>query len=97
MLDKKNKLTENEIRELFYKYDIDKDNTINHSELTKMVTEIYLKSSSLKELNPNDDIIIKLSVDELLKIKDSNKDGKLEIEEFVTHYNGKNIFEQTGT
>lgn len=90
------KLSEKEIRDLFNKYDVNKDNTIDSKELTKMVSDIYLKSHNLTELNEKDKLIINKSVVELLKLKDLNKDGHLQFEEFMNHYNGQDIYHHTG-
>jgi len=90
------KLTELEIRELFKKYDANDDKEICEKELTEMVTDIYLLSHNLKELQPNDLIIIQRSVEELMKIKDINKDGKLQFDEFNSNHEGNNIIQTTG-
>ena len=96
MTGEKKKLTELEIREMFRKYDVNNDNSIDHKELTKMVSDIYLQSHNMKELSEKDLSIIKRSVDELFKLKDSSKDGTLQIDEFMSHFNGQDIFEHTG-
>lgn len=99
MSDKNTKLSELEIRELFQKYDVNKDGTIDQEELSLYVKDMYLKNHSIKntkDLTLNDESKIKISVEELLKGRDHNKDGSLQLEEFLAYHHGHDIVQSTG-
>jgi Ca2+-binding EF-hand superfamily protein len=91
-----NRLSENEIKEIFKKYDTNEDNQIDKNELTLMVTDIYKKTHKTEDLSEKDKIVINKSVEKLINVKDSNKDGTLQLEEFISYYNGENIVKSTG-
>ncbi len=90
------KLSEKEIRDLFIKYDVNKDEKIDSKELTNLVTDMYKKSHGLTEINEKDQLVVDRSVAELLRVKDSNSDGHLQFDEFVNNYNGLDIFQHSG-
>jgi Ca2+-binding EF-hand superfamily protein len=98
MSDKNRKLTELEIRDLFQKYDVNKDNTINREELFFLVRDIYIRNhdiKDIKDLTSNEEILINRSVDQLLKERDVNKDGSLQVEEFLSYHQGNDIIQST--
>ena len=99
MSDINNKLSELEMRELFQKYEINKDNTVDKQELSLFVRDIYIRNHNIKEikdLTPNDESIIKKSVDELVKGRGDNKDGSLQLEEFLSYHKGNDINQSSG-
>jgi len=99
MADKSQKLTEFEIRELFHKYDVNKDNKIDKEELNLLVRDLYTKNHNIKDikdLNQNDKAVIANSVEQLLKVSNQNKNDSLQIEEFINHHQGNDIVSSTG-
>lgn len=100
MSDKNQKLSESEIRELFDKYAINKDNSVDQNELSNLVRDVYLKNHNItdvKDLTPNDEQIIKRSVEELLKSRDHNKDKSLELDELLNYHQNQNILQLEGS
>jgi Ca2+-binding EF-hand superfamily protein len=99
MSEKSQKLTEFEIRELFQKYDVNKDNRIDKEELNLLVRDLYMKNHNIKDikdLNQNDKAVIANSVEELLKVRNHNKNDSLQIEEFISYNQGNDIVSSTG-
>lgn len=99
MSNKSNKLSESEIRELFNKYDINKDNSVDQKELHLLVRDIYIKNHNIKDvkdLTQHDQETIKKSVEELMKVRDHNKDGSLQIEEFLSKHQDGDIIQSIG-
>lgn len=99
MSDKNQKLSESEIRELFHKYEINKENSVDQNELSKLVRDVYLKNHNIKDvkdLTSNDEHIIKRSVDELLKSRDHNKDKSLQLNELLDYHQNQNILQLEG-
>jgi Ca2+-binding EF-hand superfamily protein len=83
------------LREIFDQYDINKDQKLDEKELNSLVTDIYKHYSHKKEILENDNKLIEETVKDLLKIRDLDKNGSLNFDEFIAYYDGKNIIEHS--
>jgi len=79
----------------FKHYDKNKDGKIDESELEIMVEEIYKKNYLKDELLFADKQIIAKTTKYIMFIYDKNKNGTIELNEFITYYHGKDIFQST--
>lgn len=93
------KLSEQDIIELFQKYEINKGKTVDTNELSKLVRDLYINNHNIKDikdLNENDERIIKISVEELLKNKNLNKPTPLQIGELLSDNQNETIINSPG-
>ena len=91
-------LTVSKLREIFDKYDTNKDKKLDETELNILVTDIfkhYNKKTDKSELSTEDQEIISFTVSDLLKLRDLNKNGALDWDEFASYYRGKNVIENS--
>ena len=87
------KLTEDDLISQFIKFDLNKDNQIDEYELYLMIEEIYKNSFSKYKLLDLDRKIITKTVKDILKVKDEDKNGMIDLEEFISYYKNKDILE----
>ena len=90
-----NHLTESRLRELFSKYDTNKDNTLDSSELKMLVSDVFKETRKSQHLAEEDHLLISKTVDELLNSRDLDKNKTLDWEEFSAYCKGKNIIEDS--
>jgi hypothetical protein len=89
---KENKiLSDPEMMQLYKKYEINNNGSIDENQLTKLVTDIYKKSHNINELDNLDLNIIKNSVVKLPIINDDIRDGNMQIYESVKNSKVKGI------
>jgi Ca2+-binding EF-hand superfamily protein len=84
------KMTETKLKELFHKYDKNKDQKLDMSELRSLVRDIYIETHKLvleSDLLEEDLKLIDDTVKDLMKIRDSNNSGSLEFDEFTKFFN----------
>ena len=92
------KMTETKLKELFHKYDKNKDQKLDMSELRSLVRDIYIETHKLvleSDLLEEDLKLIDDTVKDLMKIRDSNNSGSLEFDEFTKYYDGKDIIQHS--
>ena len=77
LMSRKDKLDENEARELFNKYDVHKKGALDKEEFEKMILDTL---KSLGEESPEERF--KVIAQEGMKYFDKNKNGKIEFNEF---------------
>ncbi len=90
-----NLLSETKLKEIFSKYDINKDNTLDSSELNSLVSDVLRETRNLKHLTDEDNLLISKTVEELINSRDSDQNKTLDWAEFSAYYKGKNIIEDS--
>jgi Ca2+-binding EF-hand superfamily protein len=91
----KNSYSVSKLQEIFKKYDINKDNKLEVSELKNLVTDIFKETKNLKEISQEDELVILKVVDNIISKRDSDNNKALDWEEFSSLYMGADIVEQS--
>ena len=92
------KMTDTKLKELFNKYDKNKDHKLDSNELRSLVRDIYIETHKLvleSDLMEEDLKLIDETVRDLMRIRDSNNTGSLEFDEFSKYYDGKDIIQHS--
>jgi Ca2+-binding EF-hand superfamily protein len=90
---KKKKLSIQELKIIFDKFDTNKDQVLDKDELKLLVTQVFKETKKIDNLNEIDTNLIHKTVENLLKIKDTNSDGSLDWSEFSSYFQDKDIIE----
>lgn len=88
-------LSKEDLKIIFEKYDTNKDNSLDKKEVLLLVEDVYKHMSKKETLSKDELKVIEKSVEELMTLKDTNKDGTLQWDEFSTYIEGKNFMETT--
>jgi len=88
-------LTRSELGEIFDRYDTNHDGVLQVSEMNLLVTDVYKKYFKKTDLTESDNAAILRTVNELINIRDTDKNGVIDWNEFYSYYEGKNIIEST--
>jgi Ca2+-binding EF-hand superfamily protein len=91
----KNSYSVSKLQEIFQKYDINKDNKLEISELKNLVTDIFKETKNLKVISQEDELVISKVVDNIISKRDSDNNKALDWEEFSSLYMGADIVEQS--
>ena len=99
MKEKKTSLNTEELKNLFAKYDKNNDKKLDELELHQLVKDILDRLNhdrQKKSLTPEvEKEIINKTVKDIIRIKDKDKNGVIDLEEFLDYYQGQDIFETT--
>ena len=85
------KLSETKIKDIFLKYDQNKDHKLGEKELHSLMTDLFKETNNLNKMEQDNHKIIEEIVREIKQIQDKNKDGKLEFKEILAYFEKKNI------
>ena len=85
------KLCQEKVREIFNRYDLNKDQKLEKSELEIFAADIYKNNSKITGLNQDDKKKIDETVRDLILILEKNNAGKLDFKEFLQYYKTRNL------
>ena len=95
MSDTSRRLSENKLKELFDKYDSDKNNKLDLTKLNHLVSDVLKEVKNVNSISSDDQLIITKTVSDLLANRNSENNTTLDWNEFSSYYRGKNIIEES--